>query len=98
MGTTSGLHWYLSEETKLRMSKAKKGIHFSDEHKKQIIELFGNYWHKEEDICLREKIYAQYGYNTLVIWEKELKYQNKVLDKITKFTNMTYSSGGNKNG
>jgi hypothetical protein len=61
--------------------------------KKQIVELFGDYWHSKEvtgreeadDISLREEIYSGYGYKTLVIWERELKSQEKVLERIAEF-------------
>ena len=61
--------------------------------RKQIIELFGNYWHskertgrtEKEEVRHRQKVYSQYGYGTLVIWQSELKNQSKVLTKISKF-------------
>ena len=61
--------------------------------KKQVIEMFGNYWHseartnrtKKQEVRYRHKTYAKYGFSTLVIWEDELKDQNKVVKKISKF-------------
>jgi hypothetical protein len=49
--------------------------------KKQIIEIFGDYWHSErvkhrtkvEEEELRCSRYAEYGYRTLIIWENEVK-------------------------
>jgi len=41
--------------------------------KKLLIEHFGTWWHKEDDPEERKKIFKKFGYETLVIWEKELK-------------------------
>ena len=41
--------------------------------KKLIIELFGDYWHRGEDPKDRAKVFEPFGYDTLVIWESELK-------------------------
>lgn len=49
--------------------------------RKQIIEVFGDYWHKERTKNIpvyhtekgRKAIFANYGYKTLIIWEHELK-------------------------
>jgi len=41
--------------------------------KKQLIELFGNYWHKNKDSNTRIKFYKQYGFDTLVLWEADIK-------------------------
>ncbi len=54
---------------------------------KKIIELFGDYWHnkpgiKEKD-ARKMKVYKNYGYDCLVIWEKDLKKNNlekRILD------------------
>ena len=64
--------------------------------KKQVIELFGAYWH---DPFINPKIgfrktevatyyhYNQYGFRCLVIWQKELKKPRKLLKKIKEFNN-----------
>jgi len=65
---------------------------FTDGQKK-IIELFGDYWHGEErtgvpnDQHERERIdlFAKCGYQTLVIWEHELKDVGKLRKKTMKF-------------
>ena len=41
--------------------------------RKQIIELFGEYWHKPKDAKVRARHFAKYGYKTLVVWYKELQ-------------------------
>ena len=60
---------------------------FINEDKKKIIEFFGNYWHEntKEDDRNRLKTYSQYGYQTLVIWENELKNLDKIKNKISNF-------------
>lgn len=54
--------------------------------KKQVIELLGTYWHPLFDGANRTQHYKQYGFNTLIIWEDELKDMSKVLLKVKKFT------------
>lgn len=41
--------------------------------KKQLIEVFGNYWHQPEDEEQRKRHFARYGFNTLVLWEDDIK-------------------------
>jgi hypothetical protein len=53
--------------------------------KKKIIELFGDYWHKGEDPRDRAKIFEPYGYDTLVIWERELANIEQVASRINWF-------------
>jgi len=56
---------------------------------KKIIELYGNYWHKKQEVIKRDKrrikTYKKYGYKTLIIWEHELKDLDKVKRKIKEF-------------
>jgi very-short-patch-repair endonuclease len=40
---------------------------------KKIIELFGDFWHKGENPKDRMDIFSKFGYDTLVIWEHDLK-------------------------
>jgi len=51
-------------------------------HRKQIIELFGNYWHRNSSPQDRINLFAQYGYATLIIWESELLNPLAVVKKI----------------
>jgi hypothetical protein len=39
---------------------------------KQLIEVFGEYWHPEEDEVKRKEHYRGYGYSCLVIWESDI--------------------------
>ena len=61
--------------------------------KKQVIELFGDYWHSETMAgswhrCElgRTMAYHSIGYDCLVIWEHELKDKEKMRSKILSFT------------
>ena len=62
-------------------------------HKKEnkIIELFGKYWHTkrarvyEETEDGRIEFFKKYNYQTLIIWEDELKNPDLVLEKIKSF-------------
>jgi len=52
---------------------------------KKIIELYGDYWHQGQDPQDRIDIFAKYGYDTLVIWEHELKDMESLKEKINEF-------------
>ncbi len=56
---------------------------------KKIIELFGDYWHKGQNPEDRVKIFEPFGYQTLVIWESELKNKQEVKEQICKFVEDT---------
>lgn len=60
---------------------------FLSKNPKHIIEVFGDYWHRntQENDRKRLETYLKYGYKTLVIWEHELKNPNQVLNKINGF-------------
>jgi hypothetical protein len=49
---------------------------------KRIIELFGDYWHRNDNPEDRVNVFKPYGYETLIIWEKELKDMGLVKKKI----------------
>lgn len=53
--------------------------------KKQVIEMFGTYWHNLFDVARKKDHYRQYGFDTLVIWEDELKNEETTLRKIQGF-------------
>lgn len=52
---------------------------------KKVIELFGDYWHEEKEEHQRIRDFARHGYDCLVIWEHELKYEAKVVEKVKEF-------------
>jgi len=64
-----------------------KNPDFVNKETKQIIEVYGDYWHDGEDPTDRAEIFAQAGYETCVIWENELKNLDKVILKIRQFIN-----------
>jgi hypothetical protein len=53
---------------------------------KKIIELFGDYWHRGEKAEDRAAIFSPFGYQTLVIWESELKDAGLLINKIRDFS------------
>jgi len=53
--------------------------------KKLIIEMFGDYWHRNDDTDARTAFFKEFGYDTLVIWESELKDRRVALRKIEQF-------------
>lgn len=52
---------------------------------KKIIELFGDYWHRGENPQDRVDLFSPFGFETLVIWERELKNMESVKSKIQDF-------------
>ncbi len=58
--------------------------------KKLIIEVFGDYWHRQNVKPYRINegrvdVYAQFGYKTLIIWESETKNTELLRQKIQEF-------------
>jgi len=53
--------------------------------RKEVIEMFGDYWHKGEDPQEKIDRYAKFGFRCLVIWEKEIKSGVDVISKIQSF-------------
>ena len=51
--------------------------------RKNLIELFGNYWHKPEDEELRKSHFKKFGFDTIVVWESELKDVENLLSKLS---------------
>jgi G:T-mismatch repair DNA endonuclease (very short patch repair protein) len=68
---------------------------FINENNKKIIEMFGTYWHSkthtgvdENESCeTRINHFKKYGYETLIIWENELKNIDGLVEKIVTFDN-----------
>lgn len=53
---------------------------------KKLIEFYGDYWHKGENEQDRIDEFKKYGYDTLIIWEKDLnKNVNEVKKSIISF-------------
>lgn len=55
------------------------------ENQNKLIEYCGRYWHTEEDIEERKKLFLLNGYKTLIIWEGEEKNIDELINKIKKF-------------
>jgi G:T-mismatch repair DNA endonuclease (very short patch repair protein) len=56
--------------------------------KKQLLELFGNYWHTvkaRESVQERVDHFRQFGFDTLVIWQNELRSEAQVAERIRSF-------------
>ena len=53
--------------------------------KKKVIELFGDYWHQNDNPQNRIDLFKKYGYECLVIWENELKSLDGLKLKLIKF-------------
>ena len=56
--------------------------------KKQVIEMFGTYWHNGENPQKRINSFMHFGFATIVIWEHELKNESAIVDKIKNFPNV----------
>jgi len=54
---------------------------------KKIIEMYGDYWHRNDNPQDRIDLFAKYGYQTLIIWEKELKNIDNLKVKLKEFCN-----------
>lgn len=52
---------------------------------KKIIELFGEHVHQPREEQQRIDLFAQYGYQTLIVWYRELKDVDKLKTKILEF-------------
>lgn len=52
---------------------------------KKIIELWGDYWHRGENPDDRKDVFKPFGYETLVIWEHELKDMDKLKSTLNSF-------------
>ena len=53
---------------------------------KKLIEVYGDYWHRGQDPQDRINYFEKYGWECIVIWEKELKEQpDEVLVWIKEF-------------
>jgi very-short-patch-repair endonuclease len=69
---------------------AGKNPDFINEKDKKIIELYGDYWHKndtEEQTNNRIDLFRSAGYETLIVWASELKHRDRLENKIEGFIN-----------
>jgi G:T-mismatch repair DNA endonuclease (very short patch repair protein) len=52
---------------------------------KKLIEVFGDYWHRGENPQNRIRHFKKYGFDTLVIWEKDIKNDDNLMKTLNKF-------------
>ena len=52
---------------------------------KKIIEIYGDYWHAGQNPEDRKDIFREFGYETLIFWESELKDMDYVLFQLEEF-------------
>lgn len=66
-----------------------KNPDFINIEKSKLIEFYGEYWHEPDEEEPRKQHFAKYGFDTLVIWGKELKNKNKdiLISRIRRFHN-----------
>lgn len=92
---------FIFNDNKQKKEKIKIGSRFPDFldiNNKLVIELFGDYFHSydfrklsgdiltdEEHETDRIHYFSNYGYKTLIIWERELKNKENVKEKISNF-------------
>lgn len=70
----------------IRTKKANRNPDFIIEGQKKLIELFGDYWHKGENLKDKIKEYNDVGYECLILWESEIYNETgKILRKVEKF-------------
>jgi G:T-mismatch repair DNA endonuclease (very short patch repair protein) len=58
---------------------------FVHNREKKVIEVFGDHWHNDEDSEKRIESFAKHDYRCLIIWEHELKNEEKVAQKLLQF-------------
>ena len=51
----------------------------------QLIEFYGDYWHRNDDPQDRINFFKSHNYDCIVIWEKELKNINQLITKLQDF-------------
>jgi len=54
--------------------------------RKELIELYGDYWHSGEDEQTRIKQFAKYVFRCLIIWEHELENEREVIRRLETYT------------
>ena len=50
-----------------------KNPDFIDEKSKIVVEIFGEYWHKEEEIPVIKDYYRKYGWECIVLWDYDVR-------------------------
>lgn len=55
---------------------------------KSVVELFGDYWHRNDSEAARIAHFARFGYQAVIVWERELKNPRAVIQKIAELRRM----------
>lgn len=58
---------------------------FNVNGQKKLIELFGDYWHRDDIPEERAEFFKPFGFQTLIIWEHELQNKPKLMAKLKQF-------------
>lgn len=58
---------------------------FINKSKSKLIEMFGDFYHKNQNPQKRIDFFKEYGYQTLVIWASELKNKEMIKNKVLEF-------------
>jgi very-short-patch-repair endonuclease len=62
-----------------------KAPDFANKKSKEFLEIFGRHWHEPEEEKERIAHFKKFGWDTLIIWEEELKNEEKLLERIKEF-------------
>jgi len=58
---------------------------FNVNGQKKLIELFGDYWHKDDIPEERVDFFKPFGFSTLIVWEHELQNKPKLVNRLKQF-------------
>lgn len=61
----------------------RKNPDFIHKSKKIVIEIFGKYWHKKDEVDNYKNYYQKYGYKCFIIWDYEVENFLREINKIT---------------
>lgn len=56
---------------------------------KKLIEMYGDYWHSEDEVQPRINHFKEYGFDTLIVWEHELQDMDSLRGRIIDFNTGT---------
>ena len=66
---------------------------FKVKNANKVIEVYGDYWHRDDDPNERIKLWKSVGVECIVIWEKAIRKNSKaVVDRILKFVDLPMPS------
>lgn len=66
--------WEYSAKTKfcIDLGEVIKNPDFVNRRKKQVIEVYGDYWHRNDNPSELITLYGEYGWKCVVLWEHEI--------------------------